>query len=160
MTDRATAVATGGRPRGGSPGDSPGFLLWRVTLRWQRLMAASLRPLGLTHVQFVLLATTWWLTEVAGEAPTQRRVADHAGTDPMMSSQVLRALEEKGLVIRAASPGDSRARQLSVSPSGALLARSAIAAVEAADAEFFAAAGDRLALLETLHRLDGGREGA
>ncbi|PZR78448.1 MAG: MarR family transcriptional regulator [Candidatus Aeolococcus gillhamiae] len=118
-------------------------------------MAASLRPLGLTHVQFVLLASTWWLTAVAGEAPTQRRVADHAGTDPMMTSQVLRTLEQKGLVVRAASPGDSRARQLGVTRPGALLARRAIAAVEAADDEFFAAAGDRRSVLETLRGLDG-----
>ena len=43
------------------PDDSPGFLLWHVTLRWQRDIAAALAPMGLTHVQFVLLATCWWL---------------------------------------------------------------------------------------------------
>jgi len=42
------------------PEQSPGFLLWHVTLGWQRDVTASLKPLGLTHVQFVLLATTWW----------------------------------------------------------------------------------------------------
>lgn len=141
-------------PPAPGPGDSPGFLLWRVTLRWQRLMAASLRPLGLTHVQFVLLGSTWWLTEVAGETPTQRRVADHAGTDPMMTSQVLRALESKGLVTRLASPADSRARRVTVTAIGAVLARRAVAVVEAADVDFFASAGDRRALLSTLHRLD------
>ena len=70
---------------------SPGFLLWRTTLRWQRLMTAALRPFNLTHVQFVLLASTWWLTRVAGETPNQRRLAEHAGTDAMMTSQVVRA---------------------------------------------------------------------
>jgi len=137
------------------PADSPGFLLWRVTLHWQRVMAASLRPLGLTHVQFVLLASLWWLTQVAGEAPTQRGLADHAGTDPMMTSQVLRALEVKSLVTRAADPVDSRARRLGVTSSGAALAKEAIAIVEAADAEFFARAGSSPALLETLRRLAG-----
>ena len=48
------------------PNDSPGFLLWHVTLRWQRDIATALAPLGLTHVQFVLLATTWWLNSGAG----------------------------------------------------------------------------------------------
>ena len=43
------------------PQNSPGFLLWHVTLRWQRDIAAALAPLDLTHVQFVLLASTWWL---------------------------------------------------------------------------------------------------
>lgn len=62
------------------PGESPGFLLWRVTLRWQRLMTEALRPLGLTHVQFVLLASSWWLSR-DGQAPNQLAIATHAGTN-------------------------------------------------------------------------------
>jgi len=135
------------------PGDSPGLLLWRATLRWQRQITAALKPLDLTHVQFVLLASTWWLTSVAGETPSQRRVAEHAGTDPMMTSQVLRALESKGLISRAPHPDDSRARALSVTRRGAGLARRAVKVVEAADAEFFAAAGDQAAVLTVLRRL-------
>ena len=45
------------------PAASPGFLLWHVTHAWQRAVAAALRPLDLTHVQFVLLACAWWLEE-------------------------------------------------------------------------------------------------
>ena len=45
------------------PATSPGFLLWRLTLCWQRAITSALAPVGLTHVQFVLLACTWWLTE-------------------------------------------------------------------------------------------------
>jgi DNA-binding MarR family transcriptional regulator len=137
------------------PGDSPGFLLWRVTLRWQRAIASALKPLGLTHVQFVLLASTWWLTHVAGEVPTQRRLADHAGIDPMMTSQVLRALEGKGLITRIPDPVDSRVRRLGVSRQGAALARRAIAIVEATDDEFFRPVGRRSELLETLRSLAG-----
>src|SRR5207247_6348908 len=103
----------GGRTEAESlePGDSPGFLLWRASLRWQRLMTGSLRPYGLTHVQFVLLASLWWLTKKGGERPSQRRLADFAATDPMMTSQVLRALERRGLVVRSSHPTDSRARE-------------------------------------------------
>ena len=137
------------------PGNSPGFLLWRATLRWQRLMTATLRPLGLTHVQFVLLASLWWLTRVAREMPTQRRVADHAGTDPMMTSQVLRLLERRGLVSRVSHPTDSRARQSDITEAGATLAVRAIAIVEAADSDFFASASGRHALTEFLRTLAG-----
>ena len=35
--------------------ESPGFLLWRTALRWQRLVTSALRRFNLTHVQFVLL---------------------------------------------------------------------------------------------------------
>jgi DNA-binding MarR family transcriptional regulator len=135
------------------PNDSPGLLLWRATLHWQRQITAALKPLDLTHVQFVLLASTWWLTSVAGETPSQRQVAEHAGTDPMMTSQVLRTLEAKGLITRAEHPDDSRARALSVTRRGNTLARKALTVVEAADAEFFAAAGDQAALLTVLRRL-------
>ena len=121
---------------------SPGFLLWHATLRWQRLIAAALKPLGLTHVQFVLLAVLWWFVTVRGERPSQRALAEQAGTDPMMTSQVVRALERKGLVVREPDPADSRARQLRLTPKGRRLARKAIGVVEAADEEFFAAARD------------------
>jgi DNA-binding MarR family transcriptional regulator len=120
------------------PGDSPGFLLWRVTNAWQRAMRDALAPLDLTHVQFVLLTTTTWLTD-AGEQLTQRALAAQAQTDEMMTSQVVRALEAKGLIERARHPGDARARTLAPTAAGRDLAARAIGAVEAADDAFFAA---------------------
>ena len=118
------------------PGDQPGFLLWRVTLRWQREIAAVLAPLDLTHVQFVLLACTFWLND-QGLAPNQATVAEQAGTDVKMTSQVIRTLEAKGLISREVDPADTRARRLRVTQAGADLAPRAMAAVEAADAAFF-----------------------
>jgi DNA-binding MarR family transcriptional regulator len=118
------------------PSQSPGFLLWHATLRWQRGVVAALAPLDLTHVQFVLLACSWWLNE-QGEHPTQARLAAQAGTDVKMTSQVIRALESKGLVEREVDPADTRARRLRVTRRGARLAPRAIDVVEAVDAEFF-----------------------
>jgi len=118
------------------PGESPGFLLWHATLRWQREISAALAPLGLTHVQFVLLACAWWLNS-QGERPNQLSVARQAGIDVKMASQVLRALEAKGLVERTVDPSDTRAKLLRVTDAGADLAPLAVAAVEGADALFF-----------------------
>ncbi|SED21828.1 MarR family winged helix-turn-helix transcriptional regulator [Streptomyces sp. TLI_105] len=118
------------------PGESPGFLLWHATLRWQRDIAAALAPLGLTHVQFVLLACAWWLN-TQGEHPNQLALARQAGTDVKMTSQVLRTLEGKGLVEREVDPADTRAKRLRVTDAGAALAPRAIEAVERVDAEFF-----------------------
>ena len=115
---------------------SPGFLLWRATLRWQRTMVEALTPFGITHVQFVLLASTWWLCENSGP-PRQRDLAEHAGTDPMMTSQVVRALEKAGLVTRTPDADDARAVRLAPTRAGKTLAPRAIAAVEAADRAFF-----------------------
>lgn len=39
------------------PEQSPGFLLWRATLSWQRRIRSVLEPRQLTDVQFVLLAS-------------------------------------------------------------------------------------------------------
>jgi DNA-binding MarR family transcriptional regulator len=138
--------------------DSPGFLLWHATLRWQRTMVEALEPLGLTHVQFVLLASTWWLCEHGG-APRQRDLAEHAGTDQMMTSQVARTLESKGLLVREADPDDGRAWRLRLTKTGTALARRAVAAVEAADAAYFdqVPARHRLGLAAALTEL-GGRQ--
>jgi DNA-binding MarR family transcriptional regulator len=127
------------------PNDSPGFLLWHATLRWQRAIAQALAPLDLTHVQFVLLACTWWLNQ-QGERPTQIALAAQAGTDIKMTSQVLRSLERKGLVERAVDDADTRARRLRVTRRGGRLAPRAIAIVEQVDANFFADVQEREAL--------------
>lgn len=119
------------------PDDSPGFLLWHATLRWQRAIQAALAPLELTHVQFVLLACAWWLND-QGEQPTQVALAAQAGTDVKMTSQVLRSLERKGLVRREVDSADTRARRLHVTERGRRLAPRAVAAVEQVDAAFFA----------------------
>lgn len=132
---------TGGRlaTRFGSADESGGLLLWQVTNRWQAAQRAALKPFGLTHVQFVLLASLAWL---APEGPiTQRELAAHACTDAMMTSQVLRVLEQRRLIRRAAHPADGRARAVSVTSRGAALADRANGAVEACDREFFSALG-------------------
>jgi DNA-binding MarR family transcriptional regulator len=115
--------------------ESPGLLLWQVTNYWQAAQRAALKPFGLTHVQFVLLASLTWLD--AEQPVTQRDLATHAATDPMMTSQVLRALEQRGLIERRPHPRDKRARALAATPTGVELANRAIVAVEACDREFF-----------------------
>lgn len=119
--------------------DSPGFLLWHATLRWQRGITRVLKPLGLTHVQFVLLTGTRWLSR-QGEAPSQRELSDHAGTDVMMTSQVVRALVGKGLIRREGDPSDCRIKRLYVTEEGGEVARRALAEVAAADRAYFRAA--------------------
>ena len=136
--------------------DSPGFLLWHATLRWQRAMVEALSPIGLTHTQFVLLASTWWLAEHDGP-PRQRDLASHAGTDPMMTSQVVRTLEGKGLLVREVDPDDRRAWRLRPTDDGTALARRAVRAVEDADTAYFERlpAGARRGFLTGLRELGG-----
>jgi len=123
------------------PAASPGFLLWHLTLAWQRAVAAALGQFELTHVQFVLLACAWWLDE-QGCTPNQLQLARQAGTDVKMTSQVVRRLEAKGLIERTVDPADTRARRLRPTRDGARLARRAIVAVESVDARFFEGEAD------------------
>jgi DNA-binding MarR family transcriptional regulator len=117
------------------------LLLWRVTLSWQRRIRSVLEPYELTHVQFVLLTSLWWLADHEDRPPTQARLAQHAGTDPMMTSQVTRKLEAQGLLERALDPADSRARRLHLTAPGRAVVAQALKDVEAADEDYFAALG-------------------
>jgi len=125
-------------------GDSTGLLLWRVTNSWQGAIRAGLAPHGLTHVQFVLLASLAWLGPDA--EVTQTALAGFAHTDIMMTSQVLRALEAKGLVTRERHPDDGRARVIRATDQGVALASSANRDVERIDREFFGRLGERSAV--------------
>jgi DNA-binding MarR family transcriptional regulator len=130
---------TDGLPAGllaGGPDYSPGFWLWHATLRWQREVAAALAPSGLTHVQFVLLSCAWWLND-HGVVPNQLQLARQAGTDVKMTSQVIRKLEAKGLIVRETDRDDTRAKRLRITEAGTALALTAIGQVEQADAAFF-----------------------
>jgi DNA-binding MarR family transcriptional regulator len=122
------------------PEASTGFLLWQVTTLWQRAMTAALRPHGLTQVQFVLLAGLLWLTRDDDEV-TQVALARHTRLDAMMTSQVIRGLERRRLVRRAAHSTDRRARRLTLTTRARTLVPAAIVAVETVDESFFARLG-------------------
>lgn len=134
------------------PAESPGFLLWRVSNAWQREQRAALLPLGLTHTQFVALAAACWFG--AEEPMTQVRLSQVTGSDPMTTSQVVRALEKAGYFTRRPHPDDTRAKVITVSESGQCLAREAIKVVEAVDEAFFSTLGeDSAALVALFQRL-------
>ncbi len=122
--------------RASSAEESTGFLLWQVTTLWQRDIRAALKGLDLTHVQFVLLASLAWL-ERDGEPTSQVRLARHAKLDVTMTSQVLRTLEKKNLVVRGVHPRDPRAKVIALTPVGRALATKAVPAVDEADGRFF-----------------------
>jgi MarR family transcriptional regulator, organic hydroperoxide resistance regulator len=132
--------------------ESPGFMLWRVSSLWQRQIKTALEPFDLTHTQFVLLAGLSWL-EGQGHI-TQVQLADHLGMDVMMTSQVLRTLESKGLVERPAHPTDSRAKALKLTHTGLELSAKTVPVVEAADQDFFSRLGKKQSeLLKHLRKL-------
>ncbi len=116
--------------------ESPGFLLWQVSSLWQRKINAGLRPFGLTHAQFVLLASLTWFA--GNDKPlTQVELANHVKMDVMMVSNVLRKLESKELITRKAHPSDTRAKSIAITEQGHILAAQAVRVVENIDYIFF-----------------------
>lgn len=115
--------------------DSPGYLLWLMSNKWQARQRLTLKPFDLTHVQFVLLACLVYAP--SNQSLTQIQLAERALTDPTMTSQVLRRLEAKDLVQRTSSTEDKRAVSLGTTSKGIELVNRAMVAVEAVDREFF-----------------------
>lgn len=118
------------------PEQSLGFVFWQVSNLWQRKIGEVLKPLNLTHVQFVLLAGIGWFNKTHISA-TQTMLAQHAKTDIMMTSKVVRTLEAKKLIIREIHSTDTRAKSLVLTQAGAKLLTQALAIVEHVDEIFF-----------------------
>jgi len=111
-------------------------MLWQTGNLWQRKMVRALRPTDLTLVQFALLAGIAWLERTA-EPITQVRLARYVNTDVMMTSQVLRRLESRGLVSKKVSESDPRANSVILTEKGATLVTKALRLVQSVESGFF-----------------------
>jgi len=126
--------------------ESPGFMLWKVSTSWRRRIESALAPLGLTHPQFVVLVSIAWLSR--SEPATQTAIGAHMNGDPNTVSQILKALESRGLLTRKAL--DGRTKGVELTESGTALFHQALPTVESADREFFRPLGADTKALATL----------
>ncbi|WP_327412011.1 MarR family winged helix-turn-helix transcriptional regulator [Streptomyces sp. NBC_01233] len=106
-----------------------GFLVWRLSMKWRVAVDRAVAPLGLTHAQYALMASLYGMGR-SGLRPSQRRLADHTGLEPLYVSKLARALEAAGLVARTRDPDDPRAVQLSLTEQGRDVARRAVKVVQ------------------------------
>ncbi|MEP6730458.1 MAG: MarR family winged helix-turn-helix transcriptional regulator [bacterium] len=134
---------------------SPGYMFWRCFHAWQRQMRASLDPIGVTQVQYSILATTSYLTSTS-DAVSQQDVANQLAMDKMMVSDVVKTLEARALLSRTRSATDARSFALAVTRQGRDLLKRATPAAEGVDEDFFGVltAADRRHLIDYLARLD------
>jgi DNA-binding MarR family transcriptional regulator len=102
------------RPLGES---SLGFLLVHSAHGWVRSLEQALRPIGLTHLQFALMAAIA-LLETEGEIPHQGRLATFTGFDRIMVSKSLQLLLKKNFLKRAAHPSVPRANRIDLTRQG------------------------------------------
>jgi DNA-binding MarR family transcriptional regulator len=106
-----------------------GFLVWRLSMKWRVAVDRAVAPLGLTHAQYAVMASLYGMSR-SGLRPSQRRLADHTGLEPLYVSKLARALEAAGLVVRTRDPTDPRAMQLTLTDQGREVTRRAIAVVQ------------------------------
>lgn len=117
------------------PERSPGFLLWHISTSWRSSIERVLKAFGLTHPQFVVLATLGWLTK-DGSRVSQAAIGKMAGLDPNTTSQIIRGIEQKKLLKREPS-SDGRAKNPILTAKGHEILTKALPAVETEDAHFF-----------------------
>ncbi|MGH7906078.1 MAG: MarR family winged helix-turn-helix transcriptional regulator [Candidatus Binataceae bacterium] len=122
------------------PEESLGYLLWHVTHGWIRFLNNVLSELGLTHLQFLLIGSTAWLSRTG--SVSQARLADFFKMDPMLVSKTLRTLERNGIVMRRADPSDSRAKQVLLTEEGLELFLRGAPLIDRAYDKFFAPFGN------------------
>ncbi|MFI6562039.1 MarR family winged helix-turn-helix transcriptional regulator [Streptomyces sp. NPDC050534] len=113
----------------GSEKATPGFLVWRLSMKWRVAVDRAVAPLGLTHAQYSLVASLYGMQRT-GERPSQRRLADHTGLEPLYVSKLARALETAGLLERTRDPRDPRAVQLALTEQGREVTGRAIKVVQ------------------------------
>ncbi|MFG2314379.1 MarR family winged helix-turn-helix transcriptional regulator [Streptomyces tendae] len=113
----------------GPTGPTPGYLVWRLANKWRVAVDRAVAPLGLTHAQYVLVASLHGMQR-GGERPSQRRLADHTGLEALYVSKLARALDSAGLIERTRDPRDPRAVQLALTEEGQSVTRRAIVVVQ------------------------------
>jgi DNA-binding MarR family transcriptional regulator len=126
-----------GRSRIKRPEESLGYLLWQTAHGWMRFLNGALAEAGMTHLQFIVLGSAAWLIR-AGKPPSQARLAEFCAMDPMLISKVVRMLEKKGAVRRAADPHDTRIKLVSLTRPGEAMLLRALPVAERAYNDFFA----------------------
>ena len=86
-----------------SESPTPGFLVWRLSMKWRAAVDRAVAPLGLTHAQYSVLASLYGMNR-RGVFPSQRQLAEHTGLEPIYVSKLARTLERAGLLERPESP--------------------------------------------------------
>jgi DNA-binding MarR family transcriptional regulator len=79
--------------------EGPSFTFARAYFTWKRITDRALEAVGLTHTQYVFMGTLFELEKHQDKA-TQNDLARLTNSDVTMTSQILRTLQKRGLVLR------------------------------------------------------------
>lgn len=99
------------------PGDAVGFLIWRATMAYQRRAEEALAAVGVTHLQFAVLATSAWLGQRNAEV-SQRSIVDQSGIREAQVSLMIKALRQKEFLTQTLGERDPRVRAIKITSEG------------------------------------------
>ncbi len=111
-----------------------GFLLYSAYFAWKRKIESTLLPHDL--VQFMLLMTLGFLKKDGADV-SQNDLAKFLSFDVTMTSQVLRALEKRGLLKRSQKEGDERSKFSEITDAGIAKIQGATKDLLKAEESFF-----------------------
>ncbi len=114
--------------------ENPGFLLWQVSTLWSRATSAALKPFGLNHPQFVILAN---LDALKGERISEEEIAQRVVLDQKPTTHLLRSLELKGLITQEGG-------YVLLTSVGTETLSKILPVIEKADTAFFASIGSEM----------------
>jgi len=118
--------------------EDTGFLMLQVSNLWEIYHDKALKKYhGISHMQYAVLASVYWLVLHSDKEITQTILAQHTKIAPMTISQMFKGLEIKGYIYRKTHSSDVRAKAVDLTPAGKELVHKAIATIFNVDAKFF-----------------------
>jgi DNA-binding MarR family transcriptional regulator len=116
-----------------------GFTLLKAAQVWRTEASEVLREHELTVPQFLVVMALYRQARHGWDPLTQSDVATRLGMDANTTSQIVRALERRGLLTRTPHPDDARARALALTTDGIERGGKASASARALNELFFSA---------------------
>jgi DNA-binding MarR family transcriptional regulator len=125
--------------------EDSGFLMLQVSSLWALYHDKALKKYyDLTHMQYAVLASVYWLTLHSEKEVTQIILAQHTKINTMTISHMLKVLEARGYVFRTTHSTDVRAKVINLTEEGKALLDKAIKTILDVDAKFFRVLGKNI----------------
>ena len=122
--------------------EDTGFLMLQISNLWGNSHEKVLKRLyGLSHMQYAVLASVYWLVLHSSKQVTQTILAQHTKINPMTISQMFKVLEAKGYIYRTIHATDIRAKSVNLTPEGKELMHKATKTIWDVDTKFFKTLG-------------------
>jgi DNA-binding MarR family transcriptional regulator len=125
--------------------EDTGFLMLQISRLWAEYHErVTKKYYNITHMQYAVLASVYWLVLHEKREVTQTILAKHTKIDPMTISQVFKVLEKKGYIYRKTHSTDVRAKAVNLTQEGKELMNKAVNSIFNVDTKFFKALGKNI----------------